>query len=145
MVFPVVMYGCESCTLKNAEPHPQRQRQMRDSQSWKARGCCNLSPRDRIFHQLKAGSHLLTSFFWNPGQLTSARDQLPRGDTAYLGLCSCAESGKPSCGGLEGERDAWPTWMVHSPSTWSAELLRPGKGTKRTARLVCTPVEHMRT
>ena len=29
----------------------EAQRQMSDSQSWKARGCCNLGPRDHIFHQ----------------------------------------------------------------------------------------------
>ena len=34
---------------------------------------------------------------------------------------------------------------VHSPSTWSPELLRPGKGIKRTPNRGCAFVEYLRT
>ena len=35
--------------------------------------------------------------------------------------------------------------QLHSPSPWSPELLRPGKGTKRRPTQVCAFVEYRRT
>ena len=61
---------------------PWRQRGRCAPISQKARGCCNLGPKDHIFHQLWSGCQLLTTSSWDPGWFTStrsvtARDQLP--------------------------------------------------------------------
>ena len=43
---------------------PQRQRaSLCDSQIWKARGCCNLAPRDCIFHQTVSGLPVANHIF----------------------------------------------------------------------------------
>ena len=80
---------------------------------------------------------------WDPGWLTLARsvtgwDQLSRGDTSGTVLSGHTPR-------------IWAIWIgevikthgspgiVHSPSTWSPELLGPGTGTKRIAHLGLCP------
>ena len=49
---------------------------------------------------------------------------------AHLRHCSCSTPGKPSSQDWEVIKTHGPPGTVHSPVTWSPELLRPGKGTK---------------
>ena len=121
------------------QPSPSRGREACDSQSQKARGCCNISLRDGLFYQtvsrLLAANHIfLRSWMVDSRQEgCSLRLALQRRHTAHLRQCSCDTPGTPS--GQEGEviKMHDPPGTVHSPSTWSPELIRPGKGTK------CTP------
>ena len=67
------------CTLLEEE------RQVSDSQTQKVRGCCNLGPRDGIFHQtvtsLPVANHILQeSRLVDICQDVATWDQLPRGD-----------------------------------------------------------------
>ena len=52
---------------------------------------------------------------------------------------------KPRAGTREVIRLIHHLVRVHSPSTWSLELFRPGKGTKRRPNPVCAFVEYPRT
>ena len=80
---------------------------------------------------------------WDSGQSMStgrvtARDQLPRGDT-----------GTPEKARLlYTQKTEWLAREAISsslPSTWSLELLRPGKGPNCRPNQVCTFVEYLRT
>ena len=69
--------------------HLEADRQACNSQNQKARGCCNLSPREGIFYQTVSRLQLLTMSSWDVGCLTSARrvvawDQLSRGDRQHM-------------------------------------------------------------
>ena len=48
-------------------PSPEAERQACDRQSWKARGCCNLGPRDCIFYQtvsrLEVANHVFLGYW----------------------------------------------------------------------------------
>ena len=101
--------------------------------------------------KLWAGFQLLTTSSWDPGWLTSARkvtawDQLPRGGTwhAWEGAL-VVHLGNQAAGTREVIKMNGPPETVHSQSTLSPELLRPGKGTKRRPNWVCTFVEYLRT
>ena len=118
-------------------PSPEAERQVSDSQSQKARGCCNLSLRDLIFRKLWAGSQLLIMSSQDAGRLTLARsvtgwDQLSRGDIFRTVLSGHTPGIWVTRTGEVIMTHSSPG-TVHSPSTWSPELFRPGKDTKHTA------------
>ena len=95
-----------------------------------------LAPEMASSTNLWAGSQLLTMSSWNPGWLTSTKrvtawDQLPRGDTCHTGDSALVEHmGYRSAGTGLVIKMHGPPWTVHSPSTWSSDLLGPGKETK---------------
>jgi len=64
---------------------------------------------------------------------------------AYLRWCTCRAPRKPS--GWDGEviRHTIHLGRVLSPSTWSPELLGPGKVTKLRPNRVCAFVGYLRT
>ena len=110
--------------------------QASNSQSQKARGCYNLSPREGTFHQAVSWLQLLTTCSWDPGWLTSTRwvtawDQLFRGDIqhAWDGVL-LVHPENWAIGMREVIKTHGPPGTVCSPSIWSTEVLRPGKGTK---------------
>ena len=80
---------------------------------------------------------MLTKSSWDPGQVTStrrvaARNQLPREDTGHTRDGTLiVQSGNQAAGTREVIKTHSPPGTVRSPSTWSPELLGPGKGTKR--------------
>ena len=76
----------------------------------------------------------------------SQRSSLQRRHTAHLREHSCCASWKPS-GWDQGGDNMHHNLLgrVHSPNTWSSELLGPGKGTKRRPNKVCAFVEYLRT
>ena len=83
-------------------PFPEAERRVCDSQSWKARGCCNLSPRDCIFHQTVSRfpvANQVVLGFWMVDicqECHSLRLAPQRRHIAYLALCSHRASMKPS-------------------------------------------------
>ena len=93
--------------------------------------------------KLWAGSQLLTKSSWDPGWLTSARrvaarDQLPRGDTWHTWDSALAvHPGNQAAVTGKVIKTYRPSGTVCSPSTWSPELLGPGKGTKHGPNWVC--------
>ena len=102
--------------------------------------------------KLQAGSQFLTKSSWDPGWLTSARrvtarDQLPRGGHTWHTWdgALAVHSGNWAAGIREVIKMHSPPGTVHSPSTWSPELLGPGKGTKCMPNWVCAFVEYPRT
>ena len=78
------------------------ERQTCDSQSWKIRRCCNLSPRDSIFHQtvsrLPVAIHVFLGSWLvdNCQECHSPRAAPQRGHTAHLKWCSFCATGKAS-------------------------------------------------
>ena len=88
---------------------------------------------------------------WYPGWLTSARrvaawDQLPRGDTWHSGDGALTtQPGNQVAGTGEVIKRHDPPGPVCSASTWSPELLRPGKGPKHTPNWVCVLAKYPRT
>ena len=107
---------------------PEVERQACDSQSWKARDCYNLSPRDSIFYQtvsrLPSANHVFL------------RSGLSRGDMRHTwDGALMAHLGNQAARTREGIKMHGPPGTVCSPSTWLPELLRPGKGTKCTPNL----------
>ena len=131
-----------------AHSPPEAERQAGNSQSQKERG--NLGPETASSTKLQAGSQLLTKSSWDPGRLTSARrvtagDQLPRGHIwpTWDGA-PAAHPGFWAAGTREVIRCTAHLGRLRSPSTWSPELLGPGKGTKHRPNRVCTFVECLR-
>ena len=120
-------------------------------QSWKARGHCNLSARDHIFHQtvsrLPVANHVfLGSWIVHICQKChSLRSAPQRRHTAHLGLCLGGILGKPSGQDQGGDTTHGPAGTVHSPSNQSPELPGPEKGTKRTNQLRLCPCRAPRT
>ena len=97
-----------------------------------------------------AGTQLLTNSSWDPGQLTSARrvaawDQLPRGDTQHTwdGALMAHPENRTTETREEIKKHSLPG-TVPLPSTWSPEVLRPGKGTKCMPNQVCTFEEYLK-
>ena len=95
--------------LKESKPaaiygpyYPEAERQVHDSQSQKARGCCNLSPRDHIFHQtvsrLPVANHVFLGSWMVHicKECHSLRSAPQRRQTAHLGLCLHGTTGKLS-------------------------------------------------
>ena len=101
--------------------------------------------------KLWAGSYLLTTCSWDPGRLASARrvatwDQPPRRDIQHTWNSTLlAHMGHQAAGTREVIKTHGPPGAVCLPSTWSPELLGPGKGTKRRSNWVCAFVEYPRT
>ena len=119
-----------------APPHPVAERQAFNSQSQKARGCYYLSPREGTFHQtgsrLTAANHVfLRSWMVDIHQRVVAWDQLSRGDILHTwDSALMAHWGNQAARIRKVIKMHSPPVTVRLPSTWSSELLRPGKGTK---------------
>ena len=79
------------------------------SQSWKARGCFNFGPRDRIFHQTVRRFPVANHVFLGSWMVDicqechSLRSAPQKRHMAHLGLCSCGTPGKPSSRDQGGE------------------------------------------
>ena len=71
--------------LYKSSSSPEAEKRARDSQSLKARGCCNLSPGNHIFHQtvsrLPVANHVFLGSCMVDICQQCNRDQLPIGDT----------------------------------------------------------------
>ena len=105
-----------------------------------------LGPREASRTKLQAGTRSLTKTSWDSGRVTSAwritsRDQFP-GETHGTGdgRAGC-HPGDRAAGIREVVRRSPHLGRLRSPSTWSPELLGPGKGTKRRPSPVCAFVE----
>ena len=135
-------------------PSHRRQRGRRDREGQKAKGCSNLSPRDRRPPPNWAGFQLLVTPSWDPGWLASSRrvtawGQLPEDthSTAEPALAAhsaqrCEKQAARSWGWVR--RTARPGQCAHlthtqpslCPCGWSEpERLRPGTCTKHRACL----------
>ena len=132
-------------------PSPcRRQRGRHATAKVRRRGALS-APEPASSTKLWAGSQLLTKSSWDPGRLTSARraaarDQLPRGDTRHTwDGALLAHLGSQAAGPGEGMKMHSPPGTVCVPSTWSPELLGPGKGTMHTPNQVCAFVEYLST
>ena len=103
--------------------------------SQKARG--NLGPRNGILHQTVSRLPAANQVFlgscavdiYQEGR--SLRSAPQRRHTAHLRWRSCCAPRKLSGWHQGGIRYTVHLGRVHSPSTWSPDLLGPGKGTKR--------------
>ena len=139
-------------SLLHTGPAPSHQRQRGRKthyrQNQKARG--NLSPRD--WHPPPNCNRLpVARSSWDSEWLTSARrvkawDLLPRGDTQHTwDSALTAHPGNWVVGTGEVIKTHGAPGTVCLPSTSSAELLEPGKGTKHMPNRVCAFVECPRT
>ena len=127
----------------------EAERQAGDSQSQKARG--NLDPRDGIFHQIVSRLEVAIQVFLGFWMVDihqegcSQRSAPQRRHMAPLRRCSCCTPRKPRGWDQGGDKMHCPPGRVHSPNTWSPELLGPGKGTKHLPNQVCAFVAYLRT
>ena len=71
----------------------------------------------------------------------SLRSAPQRSHVANLRWCSHCTPRKPNGWDQGGDKVHRPPGTVHSPSTWSPELLGPGKSTKHRPNEVCAFVE----
>ena len=100
----------------------------------KARG--SLSPRDGILHQivsrLKVAIQVFLGFWMVDihQEGCSQRSAPQRRHTAHVRWCSGGATRKPRGWDQGGDKRHRTPGTVRSPSTWSPELLGPGKGTK---------------
>ena len=91
--------------------------------------------------KLHAASQLLTKTSWDSGWLTSTEGRSQR--SAPQKTHSTPETNQVA--GMEAAIRCTPyLGKVRSRSTWSPELLGPGKGTKRRPNRVCAFVEYPR-
>ena len=124
----------ELASSRMAHPPPESGRQAGDSQSWNARG--KLGPRDSILYQTVsrlpvANQVFLGSWTVDICQEGSSQRLAPQGrHMAHLRRCSHCAPRKLSSWDRGGDKKHRQTGSVRSPSIWSPELLRPGKGTK---------------
>ena len=124
-------------------PLLEAERQVEDSQSQRARG--KLGPRDGILYQTVdrfrvANQVFLGSWMVDTRQEGCSQRSAPqRRHMAHLRRCSLGAPRKPKGWNPRGDKTHRPAGRVRSPSTWSLELLGPGKGTKHTANLDLCP------
>ena len=120
---------------------PEAERQAANSQSQKARG--NLGPRDGIFHQTVSRPPVVNQVFLGSWMVDihqeghSQRSVPERRHMAHLRWCSGCAPRKPCSWDWGGDKMHCPPGSVCSPSIWSPEVLRPGKGTKHRPNRVC--------
>ena len=130
-------------------PQLEAERQVGNSQSQKARG--NLSPKDGILHQTASRLPVANQVFLGSWMVDicqegcSLRSACQRRHTAHLRQHSCGAPRKQSGWDRRGDQMHHTPGIVHSPNTWSPELLGPGKGTKLRPNWVCAFVEYPRT
>ena len=128
---------------------PEAERQAGNSQSQKARG--NLGPRDSIFHQTVsrlpvANQVFLGSWMVDTHQEGRSQTSAPqRRHMVHLKRCSGCTPRKPSGWDWGGNKTYCLSGRLCSPSIWSPEVLRPGKGTKREPNQVCAFEEYPKT
>ena len=132
-----------------AHPPPGAERQAGNSQSWKTRG--NLGPRNGILHQTARRLPVANQYFLGFWTVDNCQEGLSQGlapqkrHMAHLRWRSHAHPGNPEAGTKKVIRCTAHLRRVHSPSTRSPKLLRPGKGTKCRPNRVCAFVEYLRT
>ena len=139
----------ELASCVEAPPPHQRQRgrHATDSQSCKARVSSNLSPRDWLppptLSRLLVANHVFLGS-WTVDicqEGCSLRSAPQRSHMAHLKWCSHCIPWKPNGWDQGGDKMHLPPGTVHSPSTWSPELLAPEKSTKHRPNQVCAFVE----
>ena len=128
-------------------PMLEVERQVGNRQSRKARG--NLGFRDGILHQtmsrLPVTNQVFLGFWTVDIHQESQRSASQRRHMPHLRQCSHCKPRNLSGWDQGGDNMYHPAGRVCSPSPWSPELLRPGKGTKRRPNQVCAFVEYPRT
>ena len=130
-------------------PLPEAERQAAKSQSQKARG--NLRPRDGTLHLTVSRLPIANQVFLGSWMVDICQEGCSQilapqwRHRACLRWCFAAHSGNQKAGTGEVIKTHNTPGTVSSPSTWSPELLGPGKGTKRMPNRVCALVEYPRT
>ena len=120
-----------------------------DRQSQKARG--KLGPRDAILYQTASRLPVANRVFLGSWTVDihqeghSQRSAPKRRHTAHLRWHSHCTPGNGTARTGEVIRCTAHLERVCLPSTWSPELLGPGKGTKLRPDRVCVFVEYLRT
>ena len=134
--------GLSKASWLRTGPSPAGDRQMRAARA--RRG--NHSPREASSTKIQAGFVANQDFlgFWMVDirwERCSQRLAPQKRHTAHLRRCASCTPRKPSGwvgGGGKSQR-------LRSPSTWSPELLRPGKSTKLRPTRVCAFVKYPST
>ena len=108
---------------------PEAERQACNSQSWKARGCYNLDPRDYIFQQtvskLSVANHVFLGS-WTVDicqECHSLRSASQRRHMAQVRWCSHSTPRKPSNWDQGGNWDvhlSWSSVLAENPVAWGA-------------------------
>ena len=139
------------CCVEAPPRHWKQQGRCVTARAGRQRAAPISAPETSILHQNVSRLSVAPTSSWDPGQLTSARglaawDQLPRGDTWHTwGGALPAHPWEQAARTGEAIKMQGPPGTVHLPSTWSPELLGPGKGTKRMSNQACALVEYLRT
>ena len=132
-----------------AHPPAEVEKQAGESQSRRVRG--NLRPREGILYQTArrlpvANQVCLGSWMVEICQEDCSQRSAPqRRHRAHLRRHSHCAPGNQAAGTGEVIRCTAHLRRVCSPSTWSPELLGPGKGIKLRPNRVCVFVEYPRT
>ena len=128
-------------------PHWRQRGRMGGSQSWKE---ANSALRGILYQA--TSSHPVTNQnpvgFWMVDFCQEGRSKrsAPQRDIWHTGDgCTRCHSGNQAAGTGEVIRRTPHLGRQHSPSTWSPELLGPGKGTKCRPNGVCPFVDYLRT
>ena len=118
---------------------------MHNSQRRKARGSCNLGPRDHIFHQTVSRLRVDNDIFlgsWTVlicQECHSLRSAPQRRYMAHLGLCPHGAPRKLSRQDWKVHKMQGPPGTARLPSNWLPEQFGPVKGTKPTVHLDLCP------
>ena len=129
---------------------PQRQRGRCVTARARKKGSSEfLAPETASSTKLWEGCQLITISSWDHGwscqEFYSLRLGPQRRHTTHLGLCPCSTHMNQAARTRKVHKTQGPHETVHSPSTWSPELLGPGKGTKHTVDLGLCPCRALRT
>ena len=132
-----------------AHPPLEVGRQVGDSQSQRERG--KLGPRDSILYQTASRFPVANQIFLGSWTVDicqegcSQRSAPQRRHTAHLRQRYRIAPRKLSGWDRGGDKVHHTPGIMQSPSSWSPELLGPGKSTKRKPDRVCAFVEYPRT
>ena len=123
---------------------PQRQRdRCVTARARKQGSSAILAPDTASSTKLWEGCQLITmsslDHGWFHQQFHSLRLGLQRRHRPYLGLCPCSTPKNQAARTEKVHKTQGPHGTVHSPNTWSPELLGPGQGTKHTVDLGLCP------
>ena len=149
-------YRTKGCALENKEnkpvavyglPSPEPERQLCDSQSQRARGCCSLGPRDCSFHQTVSRLPVANRVFLGSWavhicqECHGLRSAPQRSHTAHLELY-------PHLGNQAARPGKCIKFMAHLGAHQAPSLLSgldQGRAQNSQPFWVCGLVEHLRT
>ena len=139
--------GGELASSRPAHPLPEAGSQAGNSQSWQGA----IGFRDSIIYQTAsrlpvANQVFLGSWMVDTHQEGRSQTSAPqRRHMVHLKRCSGCTPRKPSGWDWGGNKTYCLSGRLCSPSIWSPEVLRPGKGTKREPNQVCAFEEYPKT